>query len=232
MSGADWDLVIFDCDGVLVDSEVITHEVLADALRGLGIDLTVDEAMRLFMGNVLADTVAIVEARLGQPLPDGFFEAWREELYATFRERPVKAVPGVERVLDALDVPACVVSNGPLKKLRTTLGVTGLLARFEDRLFSPDLGLRGKPHPDLFVAAAERFGADPARTAVVEDSPGGIVGARRAGMIAFGYAAAPHTDAAALEAAGAVVFDDMAELGRVMSEAARSGAGRSWARRR
>lgn len=221
--GDDWQLVIFDCDGVLVDSEVIGHEVLAEVLRGLGLDMTVEEAMRLFMGNVLTETVAIIEQRLGRPLPEGFFESWREQLYETFRERPVTAVAGVEPLLDTLDalgIPSCVVSNGPLAKMRTTLGVTGLLPRFEHALFSPDLGLRGKPHPDLFLAAAEQLGADAAHTAVVEDSPAGIIAAHRAGMKAFGYAAAEHTDAAALEAAGAVLFDDMADLTRIMTEAA------------
>lgn len=217
IDGSDWALVIFDCDGVLVDSEAITHEVLAERLRGLGIDLTLEEAMRLFMGNVAAESIAIIEQRLGGPLPAGFFDEFREHLYATFRERPVKPVAGVVEVLDALETDYCVVSNGPFRKMRTTLGVTGLLPRFEGRLFSPDLGLRGKPHPDLFLAAAERFGADPARTAVVEDSPGGVTAARRAGMRAFGYAGADYADAAALEAAGAVVFTDMADLLRILA---------------
>lgn len=225
MSRDGFELVIFDCDGVLVDSELIAHEVLREKLAAIGIEMSLDETMRLFMGNVAADSIAIIERRLGGPLPEGFFDAFRGELYEAFRRRPVRAVAGVERVLDALDAGAvrtCVVSNGPFEKMRTTLGVTGLLPRFEDALFSPDLGLRGKPHPDLFLAAAERFGADPGRTAVVEDSSGGITGARGAGMHAFGYAAAPHTDAAALEAAGAVVFERMAELVGLLAASART----------
>lgn len=215
----EWQLAIFDCDGVLVDSEAITHRVLADALRDLGLSLSLDEAFTLFMGNTLPQTVAIIEGRLGRPLPEGFFPAWRERLYATFREVPVRPVAGVEDVLDALAIPVCVVSNGPLRKMRTTLEVTGLLPRFEGRLFSPDLGLPGKPEPDLFLAAAATFGAEPDRTVVIEDSPTGVHGAIAAGMTVFGYAGALHTDAAALAAAGAHVFTQMRELPGLLTTA-------------
>jgi HAD superfamily hydrolase (TIGR01509 family) len=208
----DWQLAIFDCDGVLVDSEEITHRVLADALRELGLELTLDEAFTLFIGNSLPRTVAIIEARLGKPLPPGFFPSWRERLYATFRELPVRPVPGVIDVLDSLTIPACVVSNGPILKMQTTLEVTGLLERFEGRLFSPDSGLPGKPNPALFLAAAKAFNAEPVRSVVIEDSPTGVAGAVAAGMTVFGYAGAAHTDAGVLAAAGARVFSDMGEL--------------------
>jgi HAD superfamily hydrolase (TIGR01509 family) len=208
----EWQLAIFDCDGVLVDSEEITHRVLADALRDLGLSLTLDEAFTLFIGNSLPQTIAVIESRLGRPLPEGFFPAWRERLYAAFREVPVRSIAGVEDVLDVLAIPACVVSNGPLRKMRTTLDVTGLLPRFEGRLFSPDSGLPGKPEPDLFLAAAAEFGAEPARTVVIEDSTTGVRGAIAAGMTVFGYAGEPYVDPAALEAAGARVFNDMREL--------------------
>jgi HAD superfamily hydrolase (TIGR01509 family) len=208
----DWQLAIFDCDGVLVDSEEITHRVLIDALRGLGLDLTLDEALRLFMGNSLPETVAIIEGRLGGPLPPGFFPSWRERLYATFRETPVRPVSGVLEVLDSLTIPACVVSNGPILKMQTTLGVTGLLPRFEGCLFSPDSGLPGKPSPALFLAAATAFNAEPARTIVIEDSPTGVAGAVAAGMTVLGYSGGAHTDPMMLAAAGAQVFSDMREL--------------------
>lgn len=208
----DWDLAIFDCDGVLVDSEVITHRVLIDALGELGLDLDLDEAIDLFMGNTLAQTVAIIESRLGRALPENFFPEWRETLYKTLRELPVQAVVGVHDVLELISFPACVVSNGPFRKMETTLGATGLLTRFRDRLFSPEGGLPGKPAPDMFLAAAERFGVDPARAFVVEDSPTGVRGAIAAGMTVFGYAGGVHTDSAALEREGAIVFMDMLEL--------------------
>jgi HAD superfamily hydrolase (TIGR01509 family) len=215
---SQWQLAIFDCDGVLVDSESITHRVLADALGDLGLPLELEEAFALFMGNTLAETVAIIESRLGGPLPEGFFPAWREKLYETFRAAPVRPVAGVVDVLDQLTVPACVVSNGPMPKMLTTLGVTGLLGRFEGKLFSAESGLPGKPHPDLFLAAAEAFGAEPAATFVVEDSPTGVRGGIAAGMTVFGYAGAAHTDAEALRVAGARVFNHMRELPRLIAE--------------
>lgn len=209
---SDWELAIFDCDGVLVDSETITHQVLIDALADLGLDLGLTEAIDLFMGNTLVQTVAIIEDRLGRPLPENFFPEWRERLYRTLRELPVQPVPGVVAVLDAISCPVCVVSNGPFRKMETTLGATGLLGRFRDRLYSPEAGFRGKPAPDMFMAAAERFGVDPSRAFVVEDSPKGVRGAVAAGMRVFGYAGAGHTNRASLEREGARIFTHMHEL--------------------
>lgn len=215
-----WQLAIFDCDGVLVDSETITHVALAEALKELGLFITVEEAFALFMGGSTARTIEIIEERLGRPLPEDFFPAWRERLYATLRDAPVRAVAGIEQVLDALTIPACVVSNGPFRKMRTTLEVTGLLPRFEGKLFSPELGIAGKPLPDLFLAAAAAFDAEPSRTAVIEDSTSGVRGAVAAGMTVFGYAGAPHTNAAELEAAGARLFADMRELPALLAQGA------------
>lgn len=208
----NWDLVIFDCDGVLVDSESIANEVLQRVLRELGLKLDFHEVIDTFVGKTLAQAVVIIEKLLGRSLPADFFESWRETLYTEFRNRPVRAVPGVEAVLDVLDVPVCVVSNGPLLKMQTTLGVTRLLARFEGRLFSPDCGLPGKPEPDLFLAAAAAVRADPRRTAVVEDTSTGARGARAAGMTVFGYVGGVPNDAEGLSAAGAQLFDDMGQL--------------------
>lgn len=210
--GTNWELAIFDCDGVLVDTEALTHRVLIDALAGLGIGLDLETALRLFMGNTLRQNVDIIEGLLGGPLPEGFFEQWREQLYARFRSEPVRSVAGVEAVLDGLTMPACVVSNGPFRKMRTSLGVSGLLDRFAERLYSSESGLPGKPAPDLFLAAARDFDAAPRRTFVVEDSPKGVAGGVAAGMTVFGYAGADYADAAELEAAGAIVFSDMSEL--------------------
>ena len=207
-----WDLAIFDCDGVLVDSEALTHESLVMALTELGVDIDIRKAMALFMGNTLAQSIAVIEGLLGAPLPDNFFPEWRELLYAHLRAAPVKAVPGVTELIDALDIPYCVVSNGPVRKMQTTLGVTGLLDRFEGRIYSSESGLPGKPAPDLFLAAARDFDADPRRTFVIEDSPKGVTGAVAAGMQAFGFAAAEYIDAAELANAGATVFNDMRAL--------------------
>jgi HAD superfamily hydrolase (TIGR01509 family) len=209
---SDWQLGIFYCDGVLVDSEEITHRVLIGALTEIGLDLGLEEAMDLFMGNSLVQTIAIIEDRLGRALPENFFPQWRERLYRTLHEIPVRAVPGVEDVVLGLNIPVCVVSNGPYKKMETTLSVTGLMRHFEGRLFSSESGLPGKPAPDLFLAAAEAHAALPGKTFVVEDSAKGVAGAIAAGMVVFGYAGAAHTDPDSLAREGARVFSDMRDL--------------------
>ena len=218
-AAAGWELAIFDCDGVLVDSEGLAHQVLIEALAEFGIALELDQAMALFMGNTLEQNVAVIERLLGRPLPTSFFPEWREQLYARFRSEPVKAVEGVVEVLDGLTVPVCVVSNGPLRKMQTTLGVTGLLDRFGRHLYSSESGLPGKPAPDLFLAAARDFGAAPRRTFVIEDSPKGVAGAVAAGMQVFGYAGSGHVDPDELSAAGARVFTRMNELPGLLSSA-------------
>ncbi len=211
-SNSGWQLAIFDCDGVLVDSEGLTHEALVNALVGLGVDLDIETAIGLFMGNSLQQSITIIEEMLGKPLPDNFFPEWREQLYAHLRAAPVQAVPGIVNVLDALEIPVCVVSNGPLRKMQTTLGVTGLWQRFEGHIYSAESGLPGKPAPDLFLAAARDFNADPNRTFVVEDTVKGVTAAVAAGMQVFGYAGADYADAESLVTAGATVFADMREL--------------------
>ncbi len=209
---SELDAVIFDCDGVLVDSETIAQEVLSKLLVRLGVDMTPEAVFAHFFGKTVPQCIAIVEEMIGRSLPREFVAVWREELYAEFRARPVEAVAGVREVVEQLTLPVCVASNGPLEKMRTTLGVTGLLPLFEGRLFSPDLGLPGKPEPDLFLAAARAVDAEPSRCVVIEDSAGGAHGAVAAGMRVFGFTGLPHVDAAALEAAGAHTFADMADL--------------------
>jgi HAD superfamily hydrolase (TIGR01509 family) len=211
------ELVIFDCDGVLVDSEAIAQEVLSDVLARLGVELSVTAVGERFFGKTVPQCIEIIEAMIGRRIPDDFIAAWRDELYAQFRNRPVQAVAGVRDCIEQLDVAVCVVSNGPLEKMRTTLGVTGLLPVFENRLFSPDLGLPGKPEPDLFLAAAGAAGAAPQCCAVIEDSRGGVVGAIAAGMRAYGFTGLPHADARSLAAAGATLFTQMQELPQLLA---------------
>lgn len=209
-------LVIFDCDGVLVDSEPIAERVLGGLLRDLGAHLPRAEVRRTFFGKTVAQCIELIERLTGHAMSDELVTAWRERLYAAFRETPVRAVAGVREtlteLLEKMRLPVCVVSNGPIAKMETTLGVTGLRRFFRGTLFSPDLGLPGKPAPDLFLAAAREFGIEPCHCAVVEDSAGGVRGAIAAGMRVFGFTGLPLTDAAQLTAAGAETFDDMLAL--------------------
>lgn len=203
------DLLIFDCDGVLVDSERLAHEVLLQMLAEAGVRMSLQEAYERFMGASNDKCVDILHQLLDAP-PADFMPRFGDRCFAAFREG-LRAVDGVAALLDALALPYCVASNGPREKMRFTLGHTGLLPRFEGRLFSAQDVERPKPAPDLFLHAARTLGAVPARCIVVEDSPTGVAAARAAGMTVYGYAA--MTDAARLTAAGAHrTFGHMREL--------------------
>ena len=204
-----YDLVIFDCDGVLVDSEPLSNRILAERLTAIGLPTTVDESMRDFMGRSWATCAALIEQRLGRPLPEDFADGYHDELYEALR-RELQPVAGVQAALDAIGVPACVASSGAPEKIRTSLGATGLLERFEGRIFSATEVEHGKPAPDLFLHVAARMGVEPAACLVVEDAPAGAAAGRRAGMDVLGYA--ELTAPALLEAEGARVFRSMADL--------------------
>ncbi len=199
--------VIFDCDGVLVDSEPISNGVLAAMLTEAGLPMTAEQSMAVFLGRSWSSAAADIEARLGHPLDTGFRPRYLEAMYAAF-ERELEPVPGIHAALEAIDSPLCVASSGAHEKMRLTLGRTGLLERFEGRLFSSTEVEHGKPAPDLFLYAAERMGWAPADCVVVEDSAAGVQAALAAGMRVLGYAG--RTDPALL--AGSVLFTRMEEL--------------------
>lgn len=201
--------VIFDCDGVLVDSEPISCRVMAEALTAQGLPYTTEECMRDYMGRAWGDSLQLIEGKLGHPPAEGFTERFRERRDAALRE--VEPVPGVRAAIEAIGTERCVASSGTHEKIRLTLGQTGLLPLFEGAIFSATEVGRGKPAPDLFLHAARTLGHEPERCAVVEDTPVGIEAARAAGMTALGYV--DNVSREALEAAGAhETFTDMREL--------------------
>jgi HAD superfamily hydrolase (TIGR01509 family) len=211
------DLVIFDCDGVLVDSERITNAVFSRRLGEIGLVLTLEQMFERFLGRTMADCVAIIEAELGRPVPDDFVEGYRAESRALLA-REVRPVRGVVDALAALSVPYCVASSGDPEKMRTTLSATGLLPLFEGRRFSAVDVARGKPAPDIFLHAAQRMGARPERCVVVEDTPVGTRAGVAAGMLVLGYA--ELMSAARLREAGAWrTFDDMDALAGLLDAA-------------
>jgi HAD superfamily hydrolase (TIGR01509 family) len=205
-------LVIFDCDGVLVDSDRISLRIQAERLAALGLPITYEDCVREFLGLGMPATLRRVEEWLGRPLPDG----WEAELDAAVEEafrRELRPVPGIVEALDEITLPTCVASSGSHEKLTLTLGLTGLYERFAGRIFSADEVERGKPDPDLFFYAAERMGTVPERCIVIEDSPWGVAAAVAAGMSVLGYAADAEPRAVAgLSDAGAIVFTEMAAL--------------------
>src|SRR5215470_8282295 len=203
-------LVIFDCDGVLVDSERIAVRIDVQVFAKLGWTMTEAEVIERFVGRSDKSIKADIETYLGRSLPDD----WDQEFQTLYRDAFVAElapVPGVIEALAQITVPTCVASSGSHDKIRFTLGLIGLYERFAGRIFSVYEVARGKPAPDLFLHAASRMGVAPEACAVVEDSRYGIEAARAAGMRAFGFAGG-LTPRAWLESARAVVFDDMRAL--------------------
>ncbi len=211
------ELVIFDCDGVLVDSEPIWNRTLAEALTEIGLPTTEESAMRDYMGLSWAAAFERFAAQLGRPLPPDFEPRFWARAEAAQRAE-LQPVPGVHVALARMTTPTCVASSGRIDKMRITLGLTGLWEHFEGRIFCAADVPRAKPFPDLFLHAAARMGAAPSACAVVEDSPRGVEAGVAAGMRVLGYAA--RTDAAELARAGAEVFADMRLLPDLLARAA------------
>jgi HAD superfamily hydrolase (TIGR01509 family) len=204
------DLVIFDCDGVLVDTEPLALRVCLDLGAELGWPLTEGEIVDRFLGRSERAVRAQVAEQLGETAADRWGELYRSRL-AVAIDTELIAIDGIAEALDAITIPACVASSGLHDKMRRTLGRTGLYERFEGRIYSASEVAHGKPAPDLFLHAAERMGVAPARCVVVEDSQYGVRAARAAGMRSFGYAGG-LTPAAWLAGENTVVFDDMRKL--------------------
>jgi HAD superfamily hydrolase (TIGR01509 family) len=196
-------LVIFDCDGTLVDSEGISTEVLARSLSEHGLATTAAEAQREYQGLLLSEIDALAGERFGRPLASGWLETFERERAERFRRelRPVTGAAETVREIKAAGIAVCVASQGKLEKTRLTLELTGLRELFaEEQLFSAWTVARGKPHPDLFLHAAAAMGVEPRECVVIEDSTSGIEAARAARMRIVGYA---PQDGAELLRAGA-----------------------------
>lgn len=209
-------LVIFDCDGVLVDSEMIASRELAAYLTDLGRPTTGAQCREAFTGLSIQAVGERVRREWGLTLPDGFIATLRERDREAF-DRELKAIPGISAALDDLDqrgVRYCVASSGTPEKIRHSLELTGLIDRFDGHLFSASQVTHGKPAPDLFILAATRMGAAPGDCLVIEDSPAGVAGAKAAGMRVLGFTGGGHCGAdytAKLGHADAV-FSDMSTL--------------------
>jgi HAD superfamily hydrolase (TIGR01509 family) len=206
-------LVIFDCDGVLVDSESLSCDVLAQLLTEEGLPTTLAQARRDYQGLLLSQVLAKAEQKLDRSLPRDWLDTFERQRAAVFR-RELRAVPGaaeaVERIT-AAGLAVCVASQGKLQKTQLSLDLTGLRHLFAERaLFSAYNVPRGKPYPDLFLHAARTMGIQAADCVVVEDSPSGVSAAVSAGMRVFGFTA--DSDETALRAAGAQTFHALADL--------------------
>jgi HAD superfamily hydrolase (TIGR01509 family) len=181
--------IIFDCDGVLVDSERLANAVLVEYVREFGLVLSLEEALAQFTGGKMADCVAELEQQLGHRLPDHFVSTFRERSAAAFRThlRPIEGVAAIVKNLHQRGLPYCVASSGPREKIELNLEITGLLDSFRERIFSAYEVGKWKPDPGLFLHAAQALGIEPQHCAVIEDSQPGIQAGLAAGMMVFAY---------------------------------------------
>ena len=210
------DLIIFDCDGVLVDSEPLAMRVLLAAIAAQGIEITPEIAYRDFLGRSLDAISASLDDRHGSTLDRATLQAMRRDLYALYRAE-LRANPGLPQVLDRIDIPFCVASSSNPERIALSLELTGLLPWFNQKIFSASMVENGKPAPDLFLHAARAMHTSPARCLVIEDSPAGIEAARRAGMLVLAYLGGSHAVAGGLRNAVEPlqpdgIFDDMHAL--------------------
>lgn len=208
--------IIFDCDGTLVDSEALGNQVLVECIREYGKHLTVQEAMNLFKGLRMAETVKRIESLLGHKLPQSFTNDANQRMDTKFASE-LQAIHGVERLIQELPVPYCVASNGPRDKVKANLTVAGLIQYFEHQIYSAyDIG-SWKPEPDLFLHAARTLKVAPNRCAVIEDSLVGVRAGIAAGMKVFAYVAQGENPDHFMET-GAQPFFSMTELPELLCQ--------------
>jgi HAD superfamily hydrolase (TIGR01509 family) len=213
----DPDLIIFDCDGVLVDSEVLSCRCLSEVLAGYGISLGLDQALDLFLGRSMTAVLDHYKT-IGRLDPEQFSAELRAGVRAAFLSA-LCPIEGVSSVLEGLQIPHCVASSSDVDRVSFSLSLTGLASHFDGRLYTSQMVERGKPAPDLFLHAAERMQADPSRTLVIEDSISGVRAGKAAGMTVWGFVGGSHyqsRDGKAIlcEAGADRVFGRMADFWR------------------
>jgi FGGY-family pentulose kinase/HAD superfamily hydrolase (TIGR01509 family) len=218
----NFDLVIFDCDGVLVDSENLAINALLDVIAEAGLTLDAGQAHQKFLGRSLSAIRDILGTEYNLVLTDQALDVMRQRLYASFRQE-LAPIEGIAKTLAQLDIPFCVASSSQQDRIRLTLEVTGLLPDFEGRLYSATIVAQGKPAPDLFLYAAKMLGAKPDRCLVIEDSPAGVMAANRAGMTVFGFTGGSHAQNSAhfdaLQAAAPnQIFSHMSQLPQLIKD--------------
>ncbi|WP_279356655.1 HAD family hydrolase [Methylobacterium indicum] len=215
-TGGRPELVIFDCDGVLIDSEPISLARLTENLQRIGVPIDLDTVARRFTGTSMTSIMAHIATDYGVPTPEGFVDAVRADTLRAFDDE-LQAIAGVAAVLETMPDRRCVASSSDPQRLRHALTLTGLLRHFDGHVFSATMVSRGKPFPDLFLYAAAQMGVAPEACVVIEDSVPGVTAARAAGIPALGFCGGGHWShdraGADLLAAGAVrVFDEFADL--------------------
>jgi len=203
-------LIIFDCEGVLVDTEPTSNQIMADLVSEIGYSCTLEKAKYLFLGRSMSNCLEVIRQRLNIEPPEDFLDRYHAKLYECL-EKNVEAIPGIEGALKEITIAKCVASSGSHEKMAITLGNTGLDKYFGRNIFSSLQVEKGKPNPDLFLFAANEMDVVPEDCLVIEDSTLGVLAAKRANMSVFGYSRAVNPKKLE-EMGGDLVFDDMADL--------------------
>ncbi len=215
MKKTSFDLVIFDCDGVLVDSEPLANTVYVQMLAEYGHHVNSEEYLRKFSGAAIVTRLASSSEQLNWTPPSDFYSVFNSRLSALAKNQ-LKPVPGIHDLLKSLTVPVCIASNGSRDEIKLRLKIAKLTEYFGNAIFSGHEVPNPKPAPDVYLAAAQTFNTPPTKCVVIEDSVPGVTAAVRAGMKVYGHAAC--TDAAILKEAGAIPFANMMELKRILAE--------------
>jgi len=214
--------IIFDFDGVIADSEVLSNTVLAEVVTELGVPTTVEDSYRDYMGKRFLEVIAAIETAVGRPLPPSFGEQYQARTLQRFSQELAPIAGAREFIAKFARVPRCIVSSSSPDRLALCLEVLGITALFEGRVFSASNVTRGKPHPDIFLHAAAEIGIDPRDCIVIEDSASGVVAGRAAGSIVIGLLAGGHIregHAVTLKEAGAHhVAADYIEVERIVRD--------------
>ena len=206
--------IIFDSDGVLVDSETLSAKVFQEMAMELGFELDFETAVERFAGTSMKENLQFIQENIQGPLPVDFEKEFRERTYKVFKT-DLKAVNGIADLIEKLGIPFCVASSGPVEKIRLNLGLVNLLDHFENKIYSSyDIG-SWKPDPGIFLHAAKRMGFEPEECAVIEDSASGIRAAIAGGFKV--YALANEKKKKTFEQEGAIVFDNMKELEKLLA---------------
>lgn len=207
--------IIFDCDGVLVDSEPIGNRILLSMAGQHGLEMTMEQSLKEFSGRGLKDCLLKIENILNKKLPDDFTEEFRSKTYAAYKAE-LKPVKGVLEFINTLKIEYCVASSGPMEKIRMNLALTGMIDKFENKMFSSYQINSWKPDPEIFLFAADEMGFSVNECFVIEDSRAGVISAVKGGFKVFGFG--NEKNRSELEDEGAIVFYDFENLSEIMSE--------------
>jgi HAD superfamily hydrolase (TIGR01509 family) len=187
----NFDLIIFDCDGVLIDSEILSNRAEVELLKSFGVEFDLGDYMAQFVGKSTKDVLKTIEASHNVCLPAEFRRLAEKQIFTAFKTE-LQPIPGIFELIDSIDIAKCIASSSSLNRLDITLEITGLLDSFSPHIFSAEQVSRGKPAPELFLFAANKMQVSPDRCIVVEDSPYGVRAGVQAGMTVLGFTGGSH----------------------------------------